>query len=314
MESFENLYNEINNNSKIKNIWEKARKEEKQINKKILIINIFIIIILVLFIRKFIEFSYIVIIPVLFILSFINILMYIVSMFFRKEYKKYKKAYKNLIIESLISNFYDDVNYLPEKGMPREIYDEPRYNEFYNKFYSDDYIEGKINNKYNICMAEIKTEEEETIKDKDGTQHTTTTIKFHGIFAKTAIDKSINSELKIEQNGKFIFTKNKLEMDSSEFEKYFDVVATNKIIGMQLLTADVMEDLIDFQNKTHIKFNIVIKKNSIYLRFHCGTMFEPDALKKGVANKKQLEKYYNVLNFTYNLSRKIIKLIHETEI
>ena len=26
--------------------------------------------------------------------------MYIVSMFFRKEYKKYKKAYKNLIIES----------------------------------------------------------------------------------------------------------------------------------------------------------------------------------------------------------------------
>ena len=314
MESFENLYNEINNNSKIKNIWEKARKEEKQINKKILIINIFIIIILVLFIRKFIEFSYIVIIPVLFIFSFINILMYIISMFFRKEYKNYKKAYKNLIIESLISNFYDDVNYLPEKGMPREIYDEPRYNEFYNKFYSDDYIEGKINNKYNICMAEIKTEEEETIKDKDGTQHTTTTIKFHGIFAKTAIDKSINSELKIEQNGKFIFTKNKLEMDSSEFEKYFDVVATNKIIGMQLLTADVMEDLIDFQNKTHIKFNIVIKNNSIYLRFHCGTMFEPDALKKGVANKKQLEKYYNVLNFTYNLSRKIIKLIHETEI
>lgn len=99
-----------------------------------------------------------------------------------------------------------------------------------------------------------------------------------------------------------------------EFEKYFDVSATNKIIGMQLLTADVMEELIDFENRTNMKYDMVINNNSIYLRFHCGPMFEPQALKKGIIDKKDIQKYFYMLNFTYNLSDKIIKIINETEI
>ena len=48
-------------------------------------------------------------------------------------------------------------------------------------------------------------------------------IEFNGLFAKIILDKNINSELRIMQNGKFLLDKNKLNMDSSEFEKYFDV-------------------------------------------------------------------------------------------
>ena len=66
---------------------------------------------------------------------------------------------------------------------------------------------------------------------------------FHGIFSKILIYKLIKSELKIAQGIVFDFSKERLEMDSSEFEEYF-----------------------------------------------------------------------YMLNFTYKLSDKIIKLIHETEI
>ena len=83
---------------------------------------------------------------------------------------------------------------------------------------------------------------------------------------------------------------------------------------MQLLTADVMEEMIEFENKTNIKYDIVIKEDEIYLRFHCGSMFEPQALKKGIINKEQLERYFYMLNFTYNLSNRLIELINETEI
>ena len=69
--------------------------------------------------------------------------------------------------------------------------------------------------------------------------------------------KSIMGDLRITQNGSLMFDK-KLEMDSSEFEKYFDVQASNQIIGMQLLTTDVMEELVDFENKTKMKFDIII--------------------------------------------------------
>ena len=137
--------------------------------------------------------------------------------------------------------------------------------------------------------------------------------KFHGLFAKIVMDKSINSELRIMKNGE-ILSKNRLKMDSSEFEKHFDVQATNQIIGMQLLTADVMEELIAFENKTNIEYDITIINNNLYLRFHCGSMFEAENTKKEALDKSAIQKYFYMLNFTYNLSNKLINLVNETEI
>ncbi len=84
------------------------------------------------------------------------------------------------------------------------------------------------------------------------------------------------------QDGKFYLEKNKLNMDSSEFEKYFDVKASNSIIGMQILTSDVMEELVDFKN---------------------------DVLDKSI-----IRKYFYMINFTYNLSTKLIEVINNIEI
>ena len=103
-------------------------------------------------------------------------------------------------------------------------------------------------------------------------------------------------------------------MDSSEFEKYFNVYASDKIIGMQILTADIMEDILEFKNLTKQHFDIFINNNNIYLRFHCGSMFEIRTLKSGPIDEQNLKKYYDILNFADNLSRKIIKIINETEL
>ena len=115
------------------------------------------------------------------------------------------------------------------------------------------------------------------------------------------------------QNGELLSNK-RLKMDSSEFEKYFDVQASNQIIGMQLLTADVMEELVDFENKTKMKFDIFIKGNELYLRFHSGEMFEPTNFKNGPLDKNSIQKYFYMLNFTYNLSNKLINIINDTQI
>lgn len=314
MKQFEDLYNEINNNEELNNAWKQAREEEHKIKKITLPIHILVTLILIIIMIESIGFNFMGMLPIIIMIIFANLIIFVVSMFFRKKQREYGIVFKNVIIKELINNFYSNVEYFPNKQIPSRIYDEPKYNEYYNRYYSDDYIEAKINNKYDISMAEVKTQEVETKRDKDGNTHTTTTTKFHGIFAKIVIDKSIKSELKIEQNGKFVFSKKRLEMDSSEFEKHFDVSATNKIIGMQLLTADIMEELIDFVNKTNMKYDIVINNNNIYLRFHSGTMFETGSLKKGAIDKESIQKYFYMLNFTYNLSDKIIKTINETEV
>ena len=230
-----------------------------------------------------------------------------------RTFEKYQRLFKKLFIDKFINNFYNQVEYFPNKKMPEHIFEEAEHYTYYDNYYSDDYIEAKINNKYDIDMAEIHTTKIETHTDKDGNTTREEETIFHGLFSKIVIDKSINSKLEILPN-RSLLRKNKLEMDSSEFEKNFDVSATNKIIAMQLLTADIMEDLIEFKNKTNMFYDVIINNNIIYLYFHCGPMFETNLSKHEIVNKQSLQRYFYMLNFTYNLSKKLIKLINETEI
>lgn len=320
MKNFEDLFKEIEENQEIKKSWQEAREEQKKMNKIRGIIAIITIvlglgfIILKMNLNSYKEFNAFLIIPSLFFIFFVNLIAFVITCLISEKQNAYKLEFKQLIIKKLIDNFYDNLEYYPLKEMPERIYEKPNYNEYYNEYYSEDYFEGQIKNKYYIDMAEVFTEHVETHTDSEGNTHTTRTTIFHGLFAKVTSEKSITSELRIVQDKIGKYNKNRLNMDSSEFEKYFDVITDNKIIAMQLLTADVMEEMIEFENKTNMKYDIVVKENEIYLRFHCGDMFEPQSVRKGIINKAQLEKYFYMLNFTYNLSNRLIELINETEI
>lgn len=320
MKNFEDLFKEIEENQEIKKSWQEAREEQKKMNKIRGIIAIITIvlglgfIILKMNLNSYKEFNAFLIIPSLFFIFFVNLIAFVITCLISKKQNAYELEFKQVIIKKLIDNFYDNLEYYPLKEMPERIYEKPNYNEYYNEYHSEDYFEGQIKNKYYIDMAEVFTEHVETHTDSEGNTHTTRTTIFHGLFAKVTSEKSITSELRIEQDKIGKYNKNRLNMDSSEFEKYFDVIADNKIIAMQLLTADVMEEMIEFENKTNMKYDIVVKENEIYLRFHCGDMFEPQSVRKGIINKAQLEKYFYMLNFTYNLSNRLIELINETEI
>ena len=319
MKEFEELFKEIEENQEIKKSLQEAREEQKKMNKVRGIIAIFTIILGLIFIiakinlNSYKGINVLLIVPTLFYIFFVNLIAFIITGILGKKQNIYRLKFKQVIIKKLINNFYDNLEYYPLKQMPERIYKQPDYNEYYNEYNSEDYFEGQIKNKHYIDMAEVLTEHIETNTDNEGNTNTKRTTIFHGLFAKVISEKSITSELRIVQDKEGIHNKNRLIMDSSEFEKYFDVITNNKIIAMQLLTADVMEEMIEFENKTNMKYDIVIKENEIYLRFHCGDMFESQAIKKEI-NKKQLEKYFYMLTFTYNLSNRLIELIDETEI
>jgi len=317
MKTFDEIYEELQSgdNNELNNLWKEAKKEKDKANKIsgtiCLIIDIFAIIIFLC--SGITKISIFAIMPQLVTILIINLfVVIIVNILFSKNTNNYNIKFKQIVINKLMNNFYDNLEYFPNKEMPEYIYDKLQY-EYYNKYQSEDYLEAQINGKYSIQMAEILTQEEETYRDSEGRTRTRTTTKFHGLFAKVVMHKSIKGELKIMQDGTFLLSK-RLKMDSSEFEKYFDVQASNSIIGMQLLTADVMEELIDFENKTKMKFDIVIKENELYLRFHSGEMFEAGNLKNGALDKNAIQKYFYMLNFTYNLSNKLINVVNDTEI
>ena len=317
MKTFDEIYEELQSgdNKELNQVWQEAQKEKNRAKKITTTICLTIdILAIIIFISRGVKLNSIFfIMPLLMPILVINLFVFvIVNIIFSKNTNEYNKKYKQVVISKLMNNFYNNLEYFPNKEMPEYIYKKLQY-EHYNKYSSDDYFEALINNQNSIQMAEVLTQEEETYRDSDGNTRTRTITKFHGLFVKIELDKSIDSDLKIWQNGTLFFGK-RLKMDSSEFEKYFDVQASNQIIGMQLLTADVMEELVYFVNKTNMKFDIYIKEKELYLRFHSGTMFEAYNLKKDALDKDLMQKYFYMLNFTYNLSSKLIKVINETQI
>lgn len=307
-ENFNEFFSNMDiDNSKILENWEKIRKKSRKASLISLIIILIVDTIILVTIKSISIFS---IVPIFIIDIFIFIISQIILG--NKEITQFNKDYKEKVVNKMLENFIDELDYIPLKGMPSNIYDEAQYGSHYNKYYSDDYFEGKIDNQ-KIIMSDLLVQEETTKKDKDGNETTETTTIFNGLFGKINLDKSINSNLNITRDYGFsLFNKQKLEMDSYEFEKNFNVYTDNNIIAMQLLTADIQEDILELYNKYKIDFHIVIMHNKMYVLFNTGNMFEVFSTKNSPT--VVLEKYFEIMKFIYKLVKKILITIEDTQI
>lgn len=233
---------------------------------------------------------------------------------------QYKDDFKSIVIKALLDSFNENIKYSPYSGISSTIYNEAEF-EKYNTYKSEDLMQGRLRNNCDFSMAEVLTEYR-TI-DSDGCTHYHTL--FCGIVSKVETPKPFNASLYLRKDrkdkdllsrafrAKLPFDDLRIEMDSQEFEKFFDVYTSNQIIAMQLLTADIMQLLIDFQKEMNMEYELTIKNNCIYIRFMSGEMFEIANVTKFSLDKPTLYKYYRMLDFTFSLTDKLINLIKDTE-
>lgn len=225
---------------------------------------------------------------------------------------KYVPTFKEKVIKPFVKNIDKNLEYNPQGGIPSRLY---RMGEFerYDNYYTEDLIKGKLDERFNFQMAEVKTEIETT--DSEG--HTQTTIVFYGLFGNVECAKNIGTNFKVRSDkgmlGKMFNDKTKVEMDSQEFEKYFDVYGDNKITVMQILTSEVMATMIDFIEQSKIKYELTINGDQIYIRFHTGGVFEPKLFKSSL-DYNMLKKYYDIIDFVFKVTREINKVIENTDI
>ena len=205
-------------------------------------------------------------------------------------------------------------------GIASSVYKEGEFYGYYNTYSSEDLVNGTLNNNCKFEMAEVYTRDVDT--DSDGKP--TEIPDFHGLFAKIEMKKPFNTVLYIRKDKnskgiisklfkvKYPFDKLKVELDSQEFEKQYDIYATDQIVAMQLLTADVMQEILEFQ-KSNDDFEITIKNNSLYIRFLCGKSFEIEDLMMHTLDKKAVYNNYLRLVFVFSLINKWIKILDETQ-
>ena len=307
-EDFNDFFSNLDvNKNEINSKWKELSARKR---KKTLVTFIVILIIDGLILYK-IKFLSIFVIGTILILD-VYILIISLVIFKDKDVDRFDKEYKENVINKMLENFIDDLDYIPLKSLPRNIYDEAKYGEDYNRYSSDDYFEGKINGQ-EIVMADLLVQKATTKINKDGKPETETKTIFNGLFGKINLGKSIDSNLIINNNRGFEFvSESKIEMDSYEFEKNFNVYSNNNIVCMQLLTVDIQEEFLELYNKYNIDFNISIMQDNLYVLFETGSMFEVFSTKNNP--NEVLEKYFNIMKFIYKLIEKIIKTINNTQI
>lgn len=222
----------------------------------------------------------------------------------------YQEVFKNLVIEKIVKEYNNSLCFLGKQGASKLDYLQGEYEKF-DKYKSEDSIIGVLNNGCKIYMAEVYTKKE--IRDSEG--NTTYETLFSGLFAKVELKNLIPRKIKIRKDKiiELFDLDKKMNMDSSEFEKYFTVYTQDELIAMQVLTADIMQILLDFKNKYNYTPEITIKSNMMYIRFDTGNMFEGKILKKALDFDTLLE-YYQTINGTLGLLEKLTNALNELEI
>lgn len=236
----------------------------------------------------------------------------------------YKSEFKHKVINTIIESFDKSLKYEPDKGITRDIYRKAKFNMFEkdefetkysnvldlcpnidNSYSSDDLIYGNINANCKLLMGEIYSKT---------TKRNGTFSVFEGLFAEIDTPKQFSEVIYIRENKKEVsFPNLKIQLDSEEFEEIFDVYASNKILAMQLLTSDVMQELLEFYNQMKILCEITITDNHIYIEFSCGKLFENPKTESFSLDKDTIYKYYRILDFTFEMSNMLVNLINDTQ-
>lgn len=296
--NFNEIYQEIYKNG----VKELSKLKQNQ-NISIFVFFIFIVLTATLFIAQK-RFS-----PILIISIFTTIL----SMFiFIKAQYDYRKGFKELVIKRIVYLYNPEFTYSPSEGVLKREYVESFFDRTFDRFYTEDLIKGKINGEYSFKMAQVKTEVEEVERDSDGKSHIETHTLFSGLFGIVDIKDSMILKMDITSDN-FLnkYNKSRIEVDSSEFEKKYDMFSTDKVRTMEIFTSDLIEEFNKFEEETGYVMQIKVVPNRLYFRIKCGEAFEAPLMKDALSYD-YLYKNFRMIDFPIYIISKMIEKALET--
>lgn len=227
-----------------------------------------------------------------FLIFFIVFALIIVMSLVKHVNKDYIATFKIAAIKRMIDAQDSSYTYSPMEGVTTTEYNQSSFDRTWDNFYSEDGIQGNLNNMVKFRMSQVKTEEEHT----DSKGRRSTTVTFLGLYGIISLPEVADGILDIMGESKFRkFSKNRINLDSAEFEKYYDVMSDNKVWALQILNSEALESLIEMRNHFKKPISIRILRNHIYFRIPCGDIFEPAKLKNTVSFDI-LYKYYRLID------------------
>lgn len=294
MKDFEKIYSEICEESS-----NDLRNAKKQKDKKIILTVVICFIIIGIFALIDKEKSMLVIVIALSAL--------VILLIMNNEFVKFRKFYKKLVIEKIVKGYNEKLVYSPQEGVARCDYTISHFDNYFDKYFSEDSIHGIIGKNTNIQMSEVVTKEVRKTKGADGKNQTEEIETFRGLYGIARLSQNTNAQIYIMPNSNLKkYNGKRIEMESSEFEKYYDCFSEDKITALKLFSANLIEEFVKFQKNTSRSLEVKIENNTMYFRYKCGEMFEPPKF-KDVLDEKTIKRYYQTIVYPLEIIEKIIQ-------
>ena len=225
--------------------------------------------------------------------------------------KNYKRIYKENVIEKLVKAYNEKFYYSPTSGITKVEYGLSNFDNKVDEYYSEDRVFGTMENGDNFQLAEVVTFEVTKTKDADGNVKENKTQTFRGMYGITRLEKNTQANIYIASNSKFRkFNKNRVEVDSSLFEEYYDCMTKDKITAMRIFTSDLIEKYIEIVKDNKYGFELKIVDNMVFFRYKTNQLFEPPMFSSGL-DKNFVKKNYKVLYYPLEIMRLTVDAVHD---
>ena len=219
----------------------------------------------------------------------------------------YRNRYKQEIIGRFVKKYDDKLYYLPKgRVITKHDYYMSRFDKTWNELECEDGIQGKLEDGSIFRLSQVTVINKVTTSIDGYSDNVEKQVKFKGTFCIIELANPINNTIELIGNARINrFNKSRIEVDSEEFEKEYDLMARDRIQALRIFTPDIIERLIGIKEKTKSPFRVKIEGSYIFIRISNGDIFEPISYEGKISPKAFME-YYNTLDVPMTIAEAIV--------
>ena len=232
----------------------------------------------------------------------------LIMLFFFLGNYHYRKQYKETIIGLLINKYNSNFRYTQDGGpISNADYLEAGFDKNWDIMEKNDGVIGDLEDGSRFRMAQITTFKNVTYLDDNGEKRLKKEQTYKGTFCVVTLNKMIPNQIDILANTrKYKYNKNKIEVDSENFEKEFDMIAKDRVQALRIFTPEIIEILVSLKERIKVTYRVRIDGDRIYIKIDNGDIFEPISYKAELTASALLE-YYNTIDIPVTLATTIIR-------
>lgn len=229
-----------------------------------------------------------------------------VAVFFGNLY--YRKNYKDVIIGKLVKKYNDNFTYYQDgTTITNSDYYQAGFDRNWDEIVKEDGVSGSLEDGSHFRMAQLTTYKRRKYLDDNGKMQEERVKLYKGTFCVVNLKKVIMNQIEIIGNTrKYKYNKNRIEIDSANFEKEFDLIAKDRIQALRIFTPEVIETIVSLKERIKVNFRVRIEGDKLYIKIDTGDIFEPITYKAELSATALLE-YYNTVDIPVTLANIIIR-------